>query len=1183
MLNKVSEHRDAILAALGRMTDAAKFEDLVRAALPSVDTRFRTLTPTGVGEHGKTVRDPVDGIGLAWNDQGQTWVTFQATTQQTQVAKKLHEDYDKALSRLPQTDGPRSHVVLALAVNTDVNSDVVAALVERGRKDDVLVHVVSATKLADILTGRENHGLAQAFLGVRPSLANEGSLQQASARSLEALESQLFGRPEFMPSSPALAEFATAAQFPLIELVGASGQGKTTTALQIGRRSVERGGVVLHIPETVVNDHAALSGAIDATLAAAGWEFDDSPGSFITSGRSKARVLLIVDDVQRLAAPQNALDRVRSWSRQLAKSAVGVNILCTRWPMAKDLQQATHTYRNRIVCMPPQRPDLIAYVRAARGPDCASLSEYAAGALVESLGDDPLLLGVHMETAKEVGTVPTAPEVWHAFIERGIKRASETGHLTTVEVNSAWIWLGDYLLTHGRLGPQPGLMREAQNVGHVRGVGALLESGMLVRPVGSEVSIRHDRLRDWHVGSRILAHHIEGDLDQAWRSTWDPYFNQGIADAVVQSGYDEALVSVVAEKRPEALFGTLRDPGVTQGALATMSEWTTRYRKSWHLQPGVEFAVRSIVGVHHSELPTILDLLPPWPGVLLARMAHGDVRAALAEFRPGLSLMHPVRDAALEAGLERYGNQLRAGLKRALENPPGDERIGTAIDLASAMRASDLAPLVRELADGKPELLAHAISYEYLTMPEDFASHGERSLRHWLRLRSELGKADYDVWIDGIRFAFANTPISEEATWALTELMLALDSGWEGAWLLQGVRTAYGAAATVRLFAQRCQGLPNIHEQIWFAQTTIFGQHMRQLRHIPADPEERPAIFDLAKNDDDDIVRNVATWVWFMDPRPEDLEGILDLMTDENEPQAVRARAEIGDTSIIPWIAEHARSRAHYIEWLIHVWGPEARTTLEEWLDEQLDAHDGDKPERNAWYFAHKVLLMAPRNDAREVLETRLDRLPPVRQLVQAALCVESEALRDWAINQVRHGPAPSPLLEYMFSGFGSDQDGPRVPITSAQVREWEPIFEYFRDRDLDSLYRICRRDGIEHWIRPRLQSRLWKYHRQELCPTSEDLEEELRAELERDHAWFGMRFVEDSPAAPEELLRALETVIEDRDIEDIAGTLEWPLRYWCTRETLEAFWANYPPTGPMSELCKRRATYFVAMQNPPS
>jgi len=468
-------------------------------------------------------------------------------------------------------------------------------------------------------------------------------------------------------------------------------------------------------------------------------------------------------------------------------------------------------------------------------------------------------------------------------------------------------------------------------------------------------------------------------------------------------------------------------------------------------------------------------------------------------------------------------------------------------------------------------------------MPEDFASHGEFLLRHWLKLRSELGKGDHDIWIDEIRFAFANSPMSEEATKALTQSMLTLHSGWEGSWLLHDVRTAYGAVATVRLFAQHCQGRSNTYEQIWFAKTSIFDSHTRQLRRIPACPEERPAILDLAKNDEDDMVRRVATWVWFMDPRSEDLDDILALMTDENEPQAVRARAQIGDSRTIPWITENARKWAHYIEWLVHVWVPEARVCFEEWFDEQLDAHYADKPECDSWDAAYKVLLMVQRDEAREILEKRLDRLPPVHQLVQAALCVESQPLRNWAFSHVRNGPAPSPLLKHMFFVFGSDQDGPLVPITSSQVRQWEPIFKYFRDRDLDSLYRICRRDGDEDWIRPRLRSRLLKNYRQWLCPTNKDLEEELRTELEHARSLFALRLLEDSPASHEELLQALMKVIEGHDIEEIAGKLERPLRQWCTRETLANFWVRHPPTGQISELAKRRTTYLVAMQNPPA
>lgn len=187
----VSNHRAAVLAAITSITDVAKFEDLVRAVLPSVDHRFRGLTPTGVGAHGKTIRDPVDGIGFVWTDTGRIWLGFQATTEQKNVIGKLRKDYTKLIQTLPAVGSSTPRALVALATNTAVGSEKVKMFVEHGLKDSVHVYVVDATKLADILTERENHGIAHAFLGVRPHLANEESLRQASIHALDGLEASI--------------------------------------------------------------------------------------------------------------------------------------------------------------------------------------------------------------------------------------------------------------------------------------------------------------------------------------------------------------------------------------------------------------------------------------------------------------------------------------------------------------------------------------------------------------------------------------------------------------------------------------------------------------------------------------------------------------------------------------------------------------------------------------------------------------------------------------------------------------------------------------------------------------------------------------------------------------------------------------------------------------------------------
>lgn len=1180
----MSDHRAAILTAITRITDAAKFEDLVRAALPGVDARFRVLTPTGVGTHGKTVRDPVDGIGLLQTDVGAVWVGLGATTQQTNVVDKLKEDYDKFIQVIPSRSIQGLRAIVALATNTALSSENVITLGESAQKDAVQMYVIDAPKLADILTERENHGLAHLFLGVRPRLANVDSLRQASECALEALEATLFGSPALMPPSPVLDDLDAVPGSSLLELIGASGQGKTTTVAQFGRRVAARTGIVLHLPETMVERHSALSGAIDATLKDHGWDFEDSPGSFITSGQSSAEVVIVVDDIQRLAAPQKALDKVRAWSRQIAKACgANVRILCTRWPQAGDLQESSRPFPNRIFSMAPRKSDLVEYAVTAYSALGIDLSRYAASSLVSNLGEDILLLGVHLESAQQ-GVEPLTPrEVWASFINRAVQRAAQEAYLTSLEIEAAWDWLGDHLLASGRLPKQSELMEASKNAGNAKGLAALLQSALLVRTIGETVRYRHDRLRDWHLGTRIWTHHQQNNLEVSWPAAWDPYFNQAVADAVVLSKFDELLVALVASERPEVLFGTLRDPSVSPGAMAAMRDWATANQSDWHLEPGVEFAVQSIIGVRHPELISILEALPPWPSVLLARMAHGDVNAALVKFRQfGLGATYPSRDAALETCLNDYGSRLCEGLKRVLQKPLENESAGAAVDLATAAGAANLAPLVRKVLDGKPNLLHHAIAFEYVAMPAGYENIGERLLSTWLKLRSELGEGEHDVWVDGLRFAFANAPISEEAAKTLCESMIALESGWEGAYLLHDVRTDYGTVATIRLLGHHLQGRSNIYESMSYAKALLFRQHVKQLARASASPCERPAILDLAKNHEDETVRKIATSVWLMDPQPEDLDDVLALTTTENEPQAVRARVEIGDTNTVPWIVEHARDWSHYIEWLVHVWGCEARTGFEEWFDEQLETYHIDAPERGLWYAAKKVLVMVPRHDARRILETRMDRLPSVDQLVQAALCVESDELQGWATDQIRTGPAPSPLLQYMFAGYGSDRDGPRVQIASAQIRKWEPIFEYFYDRDLGELYRICRRDGDESWIRRRLQSLLCKHDRQQLCPTHKDLEDELRTDLARDHSWLGIRLIEDSAASPSELLRALERVIDGHDLEELATSIEWPLRCWCTRETLEEFWARHPPTGRKSSLTKLRTTYLVAMKNAP-
>lgn len=1165
------------------MTDPAKFENLVRAALPTLDARFESLSPTGVGLNGKTVADPADGFGLAWSDEGPAWVGMGCTTQQTGVASKLEGDYEKLVQQVPEDPSQEPRAVVALACNTSLGSSQVEQLSALGLEDKVKVEAVDVGRLADILAKPENHWIGHSFLDVSPRFANDGSLRQASNSFLESLEAPLFGQPGSMPESPSVDELDDALQFPFIELVGASGQGKTATALQLGRRVREGGGIVVHLAETIVDTHSSLSGAIDEAFEKQGWQFEDSPGRFIEQGGSSKEVLVVVDDIERLNSTQRALDRVESWARQLRRTPdVDVSLLCTRWPRKGDLQQAAADEPSRVLCSPPSQDALVAYAEEILGTEDVPVSEYDAKALVENLGEDPLLLGIYSETTQEPGDEPTYRDVWEDLVDQGIHHASDGRDLSPMEIRGAWKWLGDCVLRDGTLPKRADLLKDAKEEGHRRALVALLESGRLVRPAGSAVRFRHDRLRDWHIGSRILAHHSRGTIEDVWSARWDPYFNQAIGDAVVQSGYDDSFLSLVTTERPEALFGTLHAAEIESATLEAMEEWVEQNRGDWLREPGVEFAVQSIVGVHHPNLGPVLAGLPDWPAVLLARMAHGDTRAALAMFRSGLGVNDPARDGALEAGLERYEEELTGGLRQMLENNPEEGWTNAAIDLASSLRASGLAGLVRGLYDGDPELLDHAICFEYLTTPDNYEEHGEELLREWLKLRNERDSDEHAGWKDGIRFGLANGPVTKEATEALTEALLDLGAAWEGAHILHDVRTPHGVTATVRLFAEYCRKQEDPRLAFQSVRTMLFGQFAEQLQRIPPHPEERSALLALAMDADDDMVQKVATWVYLMDPQPGDLDDVKSLQAPWNEAQAILARAKLGDPETIPWIREKAWEWPHYITWLVHVWGPEARACFEDWLDQIIDSFHAGELEEGPWREAKKVLLEIPRSEAPEILEERISRLPATPGIVQAALCLESSVLEGWAIDQIQGGPQPSPLLKRIFSAFGSDEDGPLIPIDAGQVKRWKPILDYFATRELGGIYRICLRGGEEDWIRPRVKERLRDYDRKRLCPTREDLEEELHSAFDREHPRPGKYLTDNPGTTSEELLAALEEVTRDRDLEDDADLIEWPLRYWCNRDTLAEFWELHPPTGPRSRLAKKRTTYHVATQHPP-
>src|SRR6266705_1945073 len=107
-------HHSTLWKSICQMTDPASFETLVRQVLCSLDPDFNAIIPTGTGEHGKPVRDPVDGIGYTWNAPSGTWLAMEATTQTGRaLPKKLVSDLEKMLKMAPSEKRGRTKLVLA--------------------------------------------------------------------------------------------------------------------------------------------------------------------------------------------------------------------------------------------------------------------------------------------------------------------------------------------------------------------------------------------------------------------------------------------------------------------------------------------------------------------------------------------------------------------------------------------------------------------------------------------------------------------------------------------------------------------------------------------------------------------------------------------------------------------------------------------------------------------------------------------------------------------------------------------------------------------------------------------------------------------------------------------------------------------------------------------------------------
>lgn len=1004
------------------------------------------------------------------------------------------------------------------------------------------IEIIEQSRLSGFLDqDKEGQYLRQAMLGIPASRVSR-SLLAATGRQM--LENRRY-QPDMAEARSVIARHiqesvrvaCATVQHSLVWLVAEPGKGKSLIAMAEFQRHLDHGGVALWIDEEDTAGARSLEEAVVRALKRRQPSLCyDDVAEVLRLFTPTDRLLVFVDDINRVNDPGQILDHIRSWANRMAHGGKDVSespimLLCPVWQRhfksndtAKDSTSISPwECIVEIADFTPEESKLLL--------NQTTLSHELREMVHQLAGGEPYLTGWLVNTLvcdTAASTRRKVPSLDELLDERLKRITTQKKNRATSEFIEAILELSRWMLVSHQLAPtMEAVLTVFRDSPHIWVLRELLSDGAIIHQAHDRLRFSHDRLRDiW------LARALPKIIDQAEVHS-EPHFAEIIGRALADDRITLDQLEIIAQTNPLALFcawqllSPKQDAPARSPVLSAIKKWLREANLNKDQWDPITWEITRKLD-NTTDPVVVLEcyrLLPLRPLLMLAALKNGLVAAGIQYVQRNLqhsfppSITDPWFDQAVADALDKHRAAVVGDLKEVFhKHEASNDQLEACILLSGFLGLSEFGSILsytwrRASTEQRQEWVGSYLWATARCLGNSATTEWEEGLKTWLTLSPET--ADSHV----------SSPQWYVAGWQLARVHGAWLSDSLAAWMSNLIVTEHplhkeltavlieADAPSAVEFVVREQGTkrrktPQSSGIGWWLSMRRPGRRNREeLKLSEASLARLHTIWSSDIEAKEDRIAALTYWCAVTDGAAIPL--LFGLAADSFlQATALPHRMRLRDATCVLLVIKHLPEHPYWLQMLPSIWTRPLRNVVNQMLTNY---------ESPSWqHQTFEMLIAIPAEDAEFLILSNAAKLQADPMILQAAALVGTRRLHDWVFQAA---PTSPDQRREIFAHVELQINMGRAyrPASACPLR-WrrnlEPFLDWFSPEELEHFMRDWNGQSFMEWahthIMPRLPADLQVKH----ARTKENLLAILQEDSSESHwDWMAGHFLERAQA----------------------------------------------------------------------